>query len=267
MKTKFKAFTLIELLVVIAIIAILAAILFPVFAQAKAAAKDTATLSGTKQTALAVLMYTNDYDDTMPQPTGTDYYNDATTLEILYPYVKNINLFWDVSGGVWNGPKPMVDDGVDGLLYGWGWWDWNITISMNDNAAHWWNGTANVPRTISSQQYPSELCDLAVIRAPGYNDDTIGAPQWDGPAAMCSQVASDNIANDTYANYWNGMIALGASRHSGKIIASFMDGHAGHKQSNAMVLQNCTQYSTAYWNWYGQPSVAHFFGEYWDGTQ
>jgi len=61
-----KAFTLIELLVVIAIIAILAAILFPVFAQAKEAAKKTHCVSNTKQTALAAMIYAGDYDDTLP---------------------------------------------------------------------------------------------------------------------------------------------------------------------------------------------------------
>jgi len=63
MKSTARGFTLIELLVVIAIIAILAAILFPVFAQAKAAAKGTASLSNTKQIALSHLLYAGDYDD------------------------------------------------------------------------------------------------------------------------------------------------------------------------------------------------------------
>ena len=61
-----RAFTLIELLVVIAIIAILAAILFPVFAQAKLAAKKTAGLSQAKQTGTAILLYTGDTDDAFP---------------------------------------------------------------------------------------------------------------------------------------------------------------------------------------------------------
>ncbi|HEY3783117.1 MAG TPA: prepilin-type N-terminal cleavage/methylation domain-containing protein [Fimbriimonadaceae bacterium] len=64
-RNKSGAFTLIELLVVIAIIAILAAILFPVFAQAKAAAKATACLSNQKQIILAEIMYANDFDDTL----------------------------------------------------------------------------------------------------------------------------------------------------------------------------------------------------------
>ena len=66
MNIRRNAFTLIELLVVIAIIAILAAILFPVFAQAKAAAKKTASLSNTKQIATATAIYLGDVDDTLP---------------------------------------------------------------------------------------------------------------------------------------------------------------------------------------------------------
>ncbi len=73
---KRKAFTLIELLVVIAIIAILAAILFPVFAQAKAAAKKTASISNLKQLGTSVHLYLTDTDDVYPityLPIGTVY--------------------------------------------------------------------------------------------------------------------------------------------------------------------------------------------------
>ena len=69
---KKRAFTLIELLVVIAIIAILAAILFPVFAQAKEAAKKTQSLSNAKQTGTGLLLYMSDYDDSFPLSTYWD---------------------------------------------------------------------------------------------------------------------------------------------------------------------------------------------------
>lgn len=116
-----KAFTLIELLVVIAIIAILAAILFPVFAQAKAAAKKTAALSNQKQIGLAVLQYMTDFDDVFPRnddcqpgtalnpalrnaawnPTGVGcsaapFYNRMNHYswqKWLMPYTKSVDLF------------------------------------------------------------------------------------------------------------------------------------------------------------------------------
>src|SRR5215813_8688157 len=83
---KNRAFTLIELLVVIAIIAILAAILFPVFAQAKDQAKKTASLSNVKQSGLGVFMYNNDWDDVAPTIS-----NDWT--DYVFPYTKNADIF------------------------------------------------------------------------------------------------------------------------------------------------------------------------------
>lgn len=71
MKTK-RAFTLIELLVVIAIIAILAAILFPVFAQARTAAKKTVAISNQKQISLGMLLYLGDNDDQYPRRSGCE---------------------------------------------------------------------------------------------------------------------------------------------------------------------------------------------------
>jgi prepilin-type N-terminal cleavage/methylation domain-containing protein len=65
-RTANKAFTLIELLVVIAIIAILAAILFPVFANAREKARETTCVSNLRQIGMAVRMYVQDYDETFP---------------------------------------------------------------------------------------------------------------------------------------------------------------------------------------------------------
>jgi len=85
-----KGFTLIELLVVIAIIAILAAILFPVFAQARAKARTTSCLSNVKQCALALVMYTEDYEGMT-----VNYYRACCKYWYvdLYPYVKNKGIF------------------------------------------------------------------------------------------------------------------------------------------------------------------------------
>jgi prepilin-type N-terminal cleavage/methylation domain-containing protein/prepilin-type processing-associated H-X9-DG protein len=105
-------FTLIELLVVIAIIAILAAILFPVFAQARAKARQTACLSNMKQIGLGLMMYTQDYDEMMPgyrfdlaaanqpnpfcpsgEPCGTNTTRTIFINQVIDPYIKNQDLW------------------------------------------------------------------------------------------------------------------------------------------------------------------------------
>jgi prepilin-type N-terminal cleavage/methylation domain-containing protein/prepilin-type processing-associated H-X9-DG protein len=84
-----SAFTLIELLVVIAIIAILAAILFPVFSQAREKARQTACLNNSRQYATATLMYLQDYDETFPESAYMNGSCVATFYWAVQPYVKN----------------------------------------------------------------------------------------------------------------------------------------------------------------------------------
>src|SRR5262249_26199173 len=87
-----RAFTLIELLVVIAVIAILAAILFPVFAQARQMARRTVCLSNLKQIGTAALVYAQDYDETiLPWQTGPLGYTprEGVWTALIQPYLKN----------------------------------------------------------------------------------------------------------------------------------------------------------------------------------
>ena len=124
-----NAFTLIELLVVIAIIAILAAILFPVFAQAREAARTTSCLSNTKQMDLAQLMYAQDWDETVvpmrscPHATWSGNPPVCPTAlseapyewpTLLQPYIKNYNIFWCPSFSESEFAKGMDQHDCDG---------------------------------------------------------------------------------------------------------------------------------------------------------
>lgn len=115
---KKRAFTLIELLVVIAIIAILAAILFPVFAQAKAAAKKAVAISNVKEITLGGIMYSSDYDDiyvpyfsSVVYKGGSYYYYNPQQYwpSLLSPYIqKAMNA---------NGRSQPLDDQISKIFF------------------------------------------------------------------------------------------------------------------------------------------------------
>lgn len=110
-----RAFTLIELLVVIAIIAVLAALLFPVLAQAKTAAKQSVALGNMKQIATAASLYVADNDETNPQ---TNDYSEWLWAFVFYPYAKQSppdaikggknTIFWSPLAG--NQPQYLAGD-------------------------------------------------------------------------------------------------------------------------------------------------------------
>ncbi len=119
MNTTKRAFTLIELLVVIAIIAILAAILFPVFAQAKAAAKKTADLSNLKQVGTSANIYTGDNDDVLPPDSVFDQEaHSYVTATRLQPYTKNRDIFKNPGSPYKQGAvqRKVADNGVGNFL-------------------------------------------------------------------------------------------------------------------------------------------------------
>ena len=120
------AFTLIELLVVIAIIAILAAILFPVFAQAREMARSTSCMSNLRQIGTASLMYAQDYDE---HTVGTEL-GDAPEYywgEMLEPYSKNSQLLVCPSSSA----KFQLSSPVVGFPQGIG-FEWSYNYSIND---------------------------------------------------------------------------------------------------------------------------------------
>ena len=180
-----KAFTLIELLVVIAIIAILAAILFPVFAQAKLMAKAAASTSNQKQQALSEIMYAGDNDD-FAVPT-TSYNNSAFPIFVganstcpwtynVLPYTKNMTITNDPTGPVF-GPVPAG-------------WNYNNSHCVNPDygydycvlAGFYSDGSGRRPvvsahdpdSSMLTHRRPTPLCSPASSRLDQRNSSSFG---------------------------------------------------------------------------------------------
>lgn len=171
-KAQGRGFTLIELLVVIAIIAILAAILFPVFAQARKQAYKSVGQSNLKQSSLAILMYNQDYDEKMPRagwgctaggtlPPGVENSCGGTEWQnVTAPYVKATGVYVNPGdGSVGSGPK------------GWGGTDLNaddghFSFIFNDLLAHQMGTTPDGFADALNQTRLADGISLAGINAP-----------------------------------------------------------------------------------------------------
>ena len=238
------AFTLIELLVVIAIIATLAAILFPVFAQARAKARQAACLSNMKQIGLALQAYADDYDGVMP-PSQIYYVYDPNPSApvswptLIYPYVKNQDVFVCPSGeSSLTGQKLSDNPPVTRDYCG-------VTPS---------DGTATNRRLVHKLSYGRNLIPYNQWKTPGFNHvgktgfvavgsgttDAVAEPGVEDPsgtihivdswASQCSNTGGtsirgiqEEIRTDRYPDATASKVAR---RHSNGFVALYGDGHA-----------------------------------------
>lgn len=207
-----RAFTLIELLVVIAIIAILAAILFPVFAQAKEAAKKTQSLSNFKQEGTALQIYLSDTDDVWPLSFGWDSGNSRFRMDeyhrvpgdwdntapfndsvyrsdqaqfwanSMQPYTKNVQLLEQpglpetrvaISYASQNKPPAKVSHTYNGMLHAWS----GTAISEPSKLPVIWGGLWKQNRLGVARSSPTLTCDAPAPASPICRFSPTGIPQ------------------------------------------------------------------------------------------
>jgi prepilin-type N-terminal cleavage/methylation domain-containing protein/prepilin-type processing-associated H-X9-DG protein len=253
---KRAGFTLIELLVVIAIIAILAAILFPVFAQAREKARATSCLSNMKQLALSNLMYAQDYDETFcaqgPPGPENNWGWMMTWIVETQPYMKNYGIVrcpsdshattdWD------SGPSySVIANGVIGGACGAPTWAWNFLGVINASRT-WFDIT---PRAMAGVNLPAETIMLAERHKmpsnswmqPMQGAFSCWATVLMGPDAVDGGNSLPGEKQDVGDATWqapdpnsDGAIA---TVHSGMGNFAFSDGHAKAMRPRATVRAN-----------------------------
>jgi len=217
--TARRAFTLIELLVVIAIIAILAAILFPVFAQAREKARAISCLSNMKQLGTAFQMYLQDFDErVLPRysacpSTGPVNKTQHLWTDTLQPYIKNKQIF--------------ICPSASNSYYCDQWTQWDSSIDPHNTRGYL---SIGYNQTISGWYYITAdgcgdmiLPQLASIYAPTKNVMFSESPPGDLAAGYRGYLFGNTGLNVPYTTTSAGSIA---ARHNEGTNLSFFDGHA-----------------------------------------
>jgi prepilin-type N-terminal cleavage/methylation domain-containing protein/prepilin-type processing-associated H-X9-DG protein len=254
-----SAFTLIELLVVIAIIAILAAILFPVFAQAREKARAISCVSNLRQISVGMMMYRQDYDERnlpMWSYPFVNKYGQGPARHwwqgFVLPYIKNTGVFMEPSTGDKHAfgedePVPGWMNGDSSYRYesgvGLNWYATTGYYGGPTDVGAWggsWEGWSGGGVTDAGINRPADKIVLgdtnsAVVFGPNPSVEGVGygpVATWnvwrqveraDGRRADGSP--TDPPVDNGWIAYWNG-----ASRHTFTASVAYYDGHVGSRR-------------------------------------
>ncbi len=259
MDARRRAFTLIELLVVIAIIAILAAILFPVFARAKVAAKKTASISNLKQIGAALVMYVTD-NEGYPQSSSPSSWNPRIRWpDRLYPYIKSEEIFIAPNASLDIFGKPWAHNPARRY----GGYGYNYQYLGNSRSSA--NGLLPFTATDSLIEKPTETIAVADSNGVRRDNGSVSGGEYTVDPPLPSSRGSGNAsgyygvgAECGSGNPGPGVFgcrSTAAERHAGLVAVLFADTHAKPMKLNRMDDHNGDgQKDNGFWNGLGNPA-------------